>query len=128
MNNELYNINGIYSIIRKYYISQFPHKINFLALDSINHHLSEHNNAAKIVKKDGAYILSNPNPYQKSQDPFANSLSIGTQNLESYLSDSEGLKHLFQDINALYTWLVEYDFIKDGIATEKLLTIKAILS
>jgi len=127
MNNELYNINGVYGIIRKYYITHFPHKLEFWALDSINHHLKEHNNTAQIIKKEGAYVFSNPNPYQKSQDSFSNSLSIGTQNLESYLSDSEGLKNLFQDINALYTWLVEYGFIKDGIATEKLLANKAIL-
>lgn len=126
MNNELYNINGTYNIIRNYYASQFPHKINFLALDAINLHVSEYNKSAEIVKKDGSYVFNNPNPYQASLDPFSNSLSKNTQNLESYLSNREGLKNLFQDINALYTWLVEYDFIKDGIATEKMLTIKAI--
>lgn len=126
MNNELYNTNGVYSIIRKYYVSQFPHKMSFLALDAINHHISEHNKSAAVVKKEGSYVFNNPNPYQASNDPFGNSLSINTKNLESYLSNSEGLKNLFQDINALYTWLVEYDFIKDGIATEKMLTIKAI--
>ena len=126
MHNELYNINGVYELIRKYYVFNFPHKVEFQAVNAINHFVKSYN-AEAVIKKDGdVYVFINTKPYQRSSDPFANSLGIHTEQLERYLSDDSGIRKLFQDVNALHLWLVDNNFIKNNLATEKLLATKAI--
>ncbi|EKN4008242.1 TPA: hypothetical protein ACQQX6_002607 [Yersinia enterocolitica] len=48
------------------------------------------------------------------------------EQLENYLSNDDDMKRSFQDVNALYFWLIESDFIKDEVATDKILATKAI--
>ncbi|HFR4115065.1 TPA: hypothetical protein ACHVKA_003080, partial [Yersinia enterocolitica] len=72
------------------------------------------------------YGFINRKLYQRNRDSFSNSLSIHMEQLENYLSNDDDMKRSFQDVNALYFWLIESDFIKDEVATDKILATKAI--
>ncbi len=63
------------------------------------------------------YIFINNNTNKETHDPFESK----ERNLAAYLSRSSGIEALFQDVNALQKWLLQFGFISGGIATEKML-------
>ncbi|MBE5213498.1 hypothetical protein IG611_00400 [Pectobacterium sp. A535-S3-A17] len=126
MKNTLYNINGIYGVIRDYYIANFPHKIEFHADNALNAHVRSKNENAFIVKNEKGYEFSNPTPYQLSDDSFSRSFEVNIVSLEKYLSEENNLTFMFQDVNALNKWLEDSGFVKNGVATEKMLATKTL--
>ncbi|MCY2120008.1 hypothetical protein OW833_23455 [Klebsiella pneumoniae] len=118
MKNHILSISGVYGIIREHYVSNFPHKLQFQAVDALDKYIKQYNENASLRKADGGkYIFENPEPTPKDDSPFENS----ARNLEAYLSQESGLKNLFEDINAMHEWLLQSGFINAGIATEKML-------
>ncbi|MEI3777107.1 hypothetical protein [Pectobacterium brasiliense] len=126
MRNSLYNINGIYSIIRKYYIDNFPYKIEFRAEDVLNYHIQSKNENAYIVQNGTEYEFKNPTPYQLSDDTFARSFETEIVSLEEYLAEENNLVSIFNDVHTFNNWLVDSGFIKNGVATEKMLVTKTL--
>ncbi|AVE75116.1 TPA: hypothetical protein R4200_004519 [Enterobacter hormaechei subsp. oharae] len=118
MKNHILSISGVYGIIRDHYVSNFPHKLQFQAVDALNGYIKRYNENAFLSKTDnGKYIFENPKPTPKDDSPFENP----AKNLEFYLSQESGLQNLFQDTNAMHEWLLQSGFINAGIATEKML-------
>ncbi|EIQ5176260.1 hypothetical protein LVC53_004812 [Salmonella enterica] len=118
MKNQPYSRQGIYDIIRSHYLRNFPYTIQFEALNAINEHISLIIDSASIQKNEsGEYVFINNNPNMEVDDPFEST----ERNLAAYLSKSSGVEALFQDVNALQKWLLQYGFIHGGIATEKML-------
>ncbi|MCA6924719.1 hypothetical protein [Pectobacterium versatile] len=126
MRNSLYNINGIYSIIREYYIANFPYKIEFKAEDVLNAHIQSKNENACIVQNGTKYEFQNPTPYQLSNEAFARSFETGIVYLEEYLAEENNLVSIFNDLHIFNSWLVDSGFIKNGVATEKMLVTKTL--
>lgn len=122
MKNHILTISSIYGIIREHYVSNFPHKLQFQAVDALNKYIKRYNEKASLCKTDGGkYIFENPEPTPKEESPYENSLGLSARNLEAYLSQESGVQNLFQDINAMHEWLLQSGFINAGIATEKML-------
>ncbi|MCM7470847.1 hypothetical protein UXP00_21870 [Enterobacter asburiae] len=118
MKNHILSISGVYGIIRDHYVSNFPYKLQFQAVDALNGYIKRYNENAFLSKTDnGKYIFENPKPTPKDDSPFENP----AKNLEFYLSQESGLQNLFQDTNAMHEWLLQSGFINAGIATEKML-------
>lgn len=124
MKNEIYSINGIYDMVRNYYMDNFPHTVGFKAVDVINFYLHTFNKSAIVEKIEDDYVLNNPNPTKADNDPFTQGLVSINIKFETYLSHKNGMIKIFQDVNALHQWLTVSGFINDGIATEKMLSVK----
>lgn len=122
MKNHILTINGVYEIIKEHYVSNFPHKLQFQAVDALNRYIKRRNENAFLSKTEGGkYIFENPEPTPTEDSPFENSLGASARNLEAYLSQESGVQNLFQDTNAMHEWLLQSGFINAGIATEKML-------
>ncbi|HHT0990071.1 TPA: hypothetical protein ACTYAY_001902 [Enterobacter roggenkampii] len=123
MKNHILTINSVYDLIREHYISNFPYKLQFQAVDALNKYIKRHNEQAFLTKtEDGKYIFENPEPTPTDDSPFVNSLGSSARTMENYLSQETGIQNLFQDTNAMHEWLLQSDFIRAGIATEKMLS------
>lgn len=58
MKNHILTINGVYDLIREHYVSNFPYKLQFQAVDALNKYIKRQNEHAFLTKtEDGKYIL-----------------------------------------------------------------------
>lgn len=117
MKNKIYSRHSIYSIIRNYYLNNFPYQIQFEALNAINEHIKNINEDVHIEKVGDEYKLIQPT-YPKEID---SKYEIPERNVFVYLSQPSGMAAIFQDVNTYHQWLIKNGFIADRIATEKML-------
>ncbi|ENR0231978.1 hypothetical protein IM270_20350 [Enterobacter cloacae complex sp. I7] len=127
MKNNTYNLNQVYSIIRDYYVDSFPHSLSFISSEALSFHLKKHGSTARVIKHETGYDFVNENPKVRSDDIFDNGYEDYVINLEGFLSDRRNTSSLINDINALASWLMDGLYIKNGIATDKMLEVKKLI-
>lgn len=117
MKNKFYNRHGIYNIIRKHYLKNFPYPTQFEALNAINEHLNSIDESVHIKKVGDEYKLIQPTHHKEEKSKYETQES----NVFVYLSQPSGIAAVFQDVNTYHEWLNNNGFIADRIATEKML-------
>lgn len=128
MKNEIYSINDIYGIIRDFYISNFPYEIDVNIVDIINREIQRYNKKSSIIQDGGEYLFDNPEPTQQNRDPFFDDDNAYKIKIEHYYNQKENIVNIFNDVEVLHEWLINNGFIRNDVATEKMLSIKALQS
>jgi hypothetical protein len=128
MKNNLINIKTAYNLIRDEYVFNFPYELEFEALKVLNNFIKNENKDAFLRKNDdGTYHFENPHPTVRDDSPFENSFGASAIKVEEYLSQADAASNIIKDINALHNWLCKSDFIREGVATEKMLNIYTLM-
>ncbi|EDJ8983003.1 hypothetical protein GFI10_01915 [Salmonella enterica subsp. diarizonae] len=102
--------NNIFEIIRNHYKEHFPYCSEWDAITAIN-----------LAFKNSSYGRVVPG-YFKTND-IGQVLYAGQHNhySEEVFTKKENCQHLVNDVEALHSWLLNNGFIKDGMATEKMI-------
>lgn len=130
MKNKHYTINGLYGILRDFYLDSFPHASSFNALQVLNSEIKKINKSAKIEESNFRYSFDNPNPtVVDANNPYSNENGSEGRNVEEYFENagSNEIRNIIQDLYGLESWLGTAGFIENKIATEKLLANKKLI-
>ena len=123
MKSTLYDINGLFQMVRRYYVQRFPYSVQPNAIGVMNDELKWAGSSAKIRYVDDSNTsFENPNPAEKPDSVFGHNPAI---RLEEYLEGKQDREMLIEDINALRAWLIKAGYLyvdgRDHTATEELL-------
>ncbi|WP_458038943.1 hypothetical protein [Pantoea ananatis] len=124
MRNNIYNINDLYRVIRRFYIAAFPYETNFSALEALNLEIKEINKDAEIVWRGPGLVFENPNPTTiKTDDPYDNENGSSQRIIEEYFesASSKDIEYIEDDLKHLANWLFNEGFINKRMPTEKML-------
>ncbi|WP_432413697.1 hypothetical protein [Pantoea allii] len=128
MKNNRYTINGLYLIVRRFYLDSFPNPISFDALDALNFEIKKINKKAKVDEINKVYFFDNPSPtVVDPSNPFSNASEQKSEEEYFEKAGDGAIRNLIQDIRALESWLWKAGYIDDKIATEKMLANKSIV-
>lgn len=123
MKSTLYDIDGLFQVVRRYYVESFPYSAQPNAIGVMNNELKRVESSAKIRYVDDSNTsFENPSPTVNPDSVFAYNPAV---DLEEYLEVKQNLDVLLEDIRTLRTWLVKAGYLyadgRDHIATEELL-------
>ena len=120
MKNSMISYNIVYGCIRDYYLQNFPHPARPLFQEMLQILLNRYDIEGTLSSTQNSFTLNVHNPRQIVKDcVFEN--DNHQARLEAYLSSTDGMGYVVEDIVKLYNWLVRYGFIdENGIATEKM--------
>ncbi|WP_187484938.1 hypothetical protein [Pantoea agglomerans] len=131
MKNTLYDFNGLYLLVRRYYLKCFPHIADSAPEAILNLQLKCHDSSALVVSTGqlGNTLLENQEPIQKHNPPYVENHGYV---LEAYLSDEASRGDILEDIKALNEWMIKEGFIhaddEGSIATSRLLDVRSLTS
>lgn len=123
MKSMFYDIDGLFQVVRRYYVQNFPYSAQPNAIGVMNNELKRLESSAKIRHVDDSNTsFENASPAVNTDSIFAHNPAV---ELEEYLKEKQNRDVLLEDIRTLRTWLVKAGYLyADGrshIATEELL-------
>lgn len=123
MKSTLYDIDGLFQVVRRYYVESFPYSAQPNAIGVMNNALKRAESSAKIRYVDDSNTsFENLSPAVKPESDFAYDPAF---HLEEYLEEKQSREVLLEDIRVLRTWLVKAGYLyvdgRNHSATEELL-------
>lgn len=123
MKNTFYDIDGLFQVVRRYYVESFPYSVQPNAIGVMNNELKRVDSSAKIRYVDDANTsFENLSPAVKPESILAYNPAV---HLEEYLEEKHNLAVLLEDIRTLRTWLVKAGYLyadgRNHTATEELI-------
>ncbi|WP_017345646.1 hypothetical protein [Pantoea sp. A4] len=123
MKSTLYHIDGLFQVVRQYYVSSFPYSVPSNAIDVMNYELKREGSSATIRYVDNLNTsFENLSPAENPETSFEHNPAVS---LEEYLGEKQGREALLEDIRALWIWLVKAGYLYEErgnhTATEELL-------
>lgn len=129
MKNKRYDINGLYLIVRDFYLDSFPNPLSFNPLHALNFKIKKSNKRAEVVESNKIYSFDNPHPtLVDPRIPYSNKNGSEQREVEEYFENAghDEIRIIVQELNALESWLWKAGYIEDKLATEKMLANKSI--
>lgn len=98
MKNVILTVNGMYNVIRNFYIDAFPYEVNFSVQEALALYYNEENSNFNKITTDGSCHI-----------------------------DEQDMQILVQDIIKLHDWLISNDYLRNGMPTTKMIEVRDLL-
>jgi hypothetical protein len=94
MKNVILTVNGMYHVIRNYYLDSFPYEVNFSAHDALALYYSKENDLQGKDSTDAPFHI-----------------------------DEQDMQLLKDEIIKLHHWLISNDYLRNGMPATKMIEV-----
>lgn len=131
MKNKMFDFQDIYGMLRKYYLSNFPHAIKLDVKKILEHYFEYYKIDGEFTLQFGKENILTFNLKSKSSEPdpmYSDQFDQIKYRVEVFLSQDQNVTNLCEDIRAMNSWLLIENYIRTSYAPDVYIASSALIS